>query len=394
MQRTSKLKLLFTLTPAFNSNAGGVQRTTYKLGKFFTEQGIHVSYYSMADTGHETAFHGSMFHASEPGGAASKANQEKFINTLKEIRPDIVINQMPYERGLTDTLAFHKKSLNYVLLACLHNSLFSVVNNLDDYGRRVLPRIVVPFAENNISRRILILIHKILHARDLRHILEQHDKVILLTPPNKDELSYFVEKYQQEKVLAIPNSISKGNTGLFRKEKIILHVGRINLAQKRSDLLLPYWRDVHLKLPDWRFVIVGDGPHREIMESEIQEEKIPRVQMVGFQNPEHYYEIAAIFMMPSAFEGFPNTILEAQSYGCPVIAFNSYGALGWIVNDGIDALLIKPYDTTQMAVQTVALVLNPSRLTKMKEAALRNAGRFTDDNVGKLWLQMLNELRP
>ena len=34
-----QLKIFFTLTVSFNPNEGGVQRSTFKMGKYFYEQG-------------------------------------------------------------------------------------------------------------------------------------------------------------------------------------------------------------------------------------------------------------------------------------------------------------------------------------------------------------------
>ena len=42
-----QLKIFFTLTVSFNPNEGGVQRSTFKMGKYFYEQGHKVFYYSL-----------------------------------------------------------------------------------------------------------------------------------------------------------------------------------------------------------------------------------------------------------------------------------------------------------------------------------------------------------
>ena len=90
--------------------------------------------------------------------------------------------------------------------------------------------------------------------------------------------------------------------------------------------------------------------------------------------------------MPSAYEGFPNTILEAHSYGCPVLAFKSYAALDWIVNNGGDALLAPPFDVDELSNYAVQLAKNPGKLEEMQLSALKNAHRFTIDKVGEQWL--------
>src|SRR5690554_6876843 len=99
------MKILFTMTPAFDPNAGGVQRTTYKLGKYFAEQGIEVYYFSTDYEGHVAVEYGTLYHAVEDGGQSNSQNIDNLKRVVKEISPTFVINQMPYETNLTNALA-------------------------------------------------------------------------------------------------------------------------------------------------------------------------------------------------------------------------------------------------------------------------------------------------
>jgi glycosyltransferase involved in cell wall biosynthesis len=386
------MKIFFIMTPAFNPNAGGVQRTTYKLGKYFTEQGLSVTYYSLDNTGHVAVDYGEVYHAPQPGQCKQTANIRDMQRVLEKVRPDIVINQMPYEAELREGLYTSKQKLGYQLLACLRNSLFSVKNNVADTFRRTVPKPFSMVFDNPIGHRLFLETHKVRHRSYLKSILDIHDYFILLAPPNREEIQYFIGDYKAEKVTAIPNSIPFVDNSPVNKEKIILHVGRLNIPQKRSDLLLPFWDKLHRRLPDWEFVIVGDGPYKASMEKEIAQKNLPRVQLAGFQAPESYYQKASVFMMPAAFEGFPNVILEAQSYGVVPVAFESYSALRWIVNDIQDALLIPPFDTQAMSDAVAHLANDTKLLAAMQVQAKVNAGRFTIDKVGQQWLDFFESI--
>lgn len=385
-------KILFVLTPALNPNAGGVQQATYKLGKYLTEHGYNISYYSFAQEGHKKCEYGTLFHSLKPGGAEERQNLNYLEDVCAEVRPDVVINQMPYEYDLTDLLGKLKSSENFTLIGCLHNSLFSVINNLEESMKLFLPDRIFPLFDNFFGRKIAFERHRYLHKKSLKHILSNHDRYILLTPSNNKELKYFVGDFMQEKVLSIPNSIKRQAPNTATKRKIILHVGRLTITQKRSDLLLPFWLACKDQLTDWEFVVVGDGPHKSVMENQIKSQNIDRVTLAGFQIPDKYYESASIFMMPSAYEGFPFTILESQSYGCPVLAFNSYEALNWIVNDGADAFIAEPFDVKKMANQAVFLAENDQMRKKAQKAAIVNAQRFTTEKVGEQWEELFDVL--
>lgn len=387
-----RLKIFFVMTPAFNPNDGGVQRTTYKLGKYFTNQGLEVVYYSTSKTGHIPIEFGQLFHTPEEGGIQNSNNSTHLKEVLQKCQPTFVINQMPYEVELSNILNENKELLGYILLGCLRNSLFSFKNNARDIIQQIMPPIVFKLFDNPIGIGVSQWRHKKKHSKMLKRIIDQHDRYILLAPPNRNELEYFIGNYKSNKVLAIPNSIPEIYQDNINKEKIILHVGRISIAQKRSDLLLDFWEYVHRELPEWRFVIVGDGPYFDELEEDLKKRNLPRVYLEGYQKPESYFKKASIFMMPSAFEGFPNTILEAQSYGVIPVVFNSYTALNWIVNNIMDTLLIKPYETKSMAKEVIKLANDSDQLNNMKIASLDNASRFTIDKVGKEWLKLFKEL--
>ena len=386
-------KILFTLTPAFNPNDGGVQRTTWKLGSYFSEHGYEVSYYSLAHEGHVEAKHGTLYHSKKSGKNGNPANISHMERVIENIEPDIVINQMPYEDELRNALYHLKKEHSFKLLGCLRNSLFSFKNNARDSMQQNMPGPIFKLLDHKPGIELIKLRHWWKHRGYLKDILDTHDHYILLAPPNREELKHFVGNYKSEKVAAIPNSIpGVHNNALDKKEKIILHVGRLNIPQKRSDLLLDVWQKVHHRLPDWKFVIVGDGPYMEKMQKTIKEQNIPRVTLEGFQKPEPYYEKAALFVMTSAYEGFPNVLLEAQSFGCATVLFNSYKALDWIVHDGKDVILAEPFDTASMADKIAELAPNEQQLGSIQQEALENAARFTLPEVGKQWEQFFKKI--
>ena len=387
------MTILFTLTPAFNPNDGGVQRTTYKLGKYFTEQGLKVFYFSFKSQGHVLSEYGKLYHSVKEGGANNPENISQYKKDILKIRPDVIINQMPYEASIRRVLINLRKEHNFILLGCLRNSLFSVKNNLEAKVTEALPKWLVPLVNHRIGRWFLFQLHYYKHRKALKAILDTHDKYILLAPPNQDELAFFVGDYQKYKVLAIPNSIPEVYHEKLEKEKIILHVGRLNIPQKRSDLLFSFWQTAHQLLPDWRFIVVGDGPYMQELTEKIQQEKLPRISLEGYQQPESYYQNASIFMMPSAYEGFPNVILEAQSFGLVPIAFSSYPALSWIVADQKDALLSPPFEIDHMVANVVKLTGDQQQLNIMSKAALSNAEQFTIEKVGQQWIALFEELR-
>ncbi|MGE8637729.1 MAG: glycosyltransferase [Achromobacter sp.] len=93
--------------------------------------------------------------------------------------------------------------------------------------------------------------------------------------------------------------------------------------------------------PQARFVIVGDGRLREIIEALAQELSVTdRLLLVGLSNHVGYwYSQMDASVLLSRYEGLPNVLIEAQLLGVPVISTPAGGAGECFVEDETGHLL-------------------------------------------------------
>jgi len=84
--------------------------------------------------------------------------------------------------------------------------------------------------------------------------------------------------------------------------------------------------------PEWHLVVVGRGDIRRFRRR--AEEVAPgQVSFVGEQNDTTgYYAAADVFVLPSAYEAFPVSLLEAASTGLPVLVTRVGGAEDLVVH--------------------------------------------------------------
>lgn len=380
-------RILFVLTPAFHPNAGGVQMSTYKLGEHFARLGHEVGVFSFEKEGHVEQTFARLFAVNEAKGVGNVSNLRQLERVVREFQPDVIINQMPYDHPIGKVCREGKPPL---LLACLRNTLFSVKNNLDAYGARVLPKRVSPFFRNALGRRLLLAKHRARHRRDLEQILRTYDHFVMFGPPNLEELRFFVPNFDLEKIRLIPNSVPRVLDEVPPKEKRVLWLGRVSNEQKRADLILPLWKRIHRELPDWHLDVVGDGPALPTLQQTLTDEGIEGVTLHGRQKPDEYFRPASIFLMTSSFEGFPNTLVEAQSFGAIPVLFNTFPIAEWLVEDGVNGFLIEPFDLEAMAQRVVSLA-NETRSRGCANNALENARRFEISRVGKVWNDLFEE---
>ncbi len=172
-------------------------------------------------------------------------------------------------------------------------------------------------------------------SSEIARLLEQcgfaRDKIINL--PNAVDLSRFHRDGMP--VGGESNDCERPLTGVF--------VGRL-VPQKGLDVLLAAW--VRAFDPDARvrLIVVGDGPLQESLERQVSEAKREhQIEFVGqSQDVPRYLAIADFGLLPSAFEGLSNTLLEYLSSGLPVIGsrisgtedFIVTGETGWLFEAG------------------------------------------------------------
>lgn len=383
-------KVLIILTKPFDSNSGGVQRSTYKMCRYFKDNGHQTHVFSYSSTGHVSQDVATLHEANHLGRHTRKENNIQLQRLVFDLKPDVVINQMPYEHEIGKCLAEVHSKQRFLLVACLRNTLYAVRYNLDVYLKSVVPKSLQFALMNALGKKAVLEIHKATHRKSLRKILDTYDYFVMFGPPNIQELRYFVGNYRLNKTHLIPNSIFSVLPEVPLKDKRILWLSRLTYKQKRADLILPFWKKVLDELPDWQLDIVGDGDAFEDIMLQIEKDNIPRVTMHGKQPPNEYYRRSPIYIMTSAFEGFPNTLIEAQSFACIPVVYDSYPICSWVVKHGKAGVLVPPFNVDQMATEVIQLAKNQMLQTEKMVLSLENAREFELCNVGKLWIDFFD----
>jgi glycosyltransferase involved in cell wall biosynthesis len=142
---------------------------------------------------------------------------------------------------------------------------------------------------------------------------------------------------------------SLGNNERTKNDKIfLLSVGRLAPPKGYDRILKAFsltdFTNYHLK-------ILGQGPLKASLQGLIESLGLTNnVELVGYSdNPFLHMYNSDCLLLGSLYEGLPNVVLEANSCGTPVIAFNSPGGVGELIHEGFNGWLVKNGDIHSFA---------------------------------------------
>jgi L-malate glycosyltransferase len=181
------------------------------------------------------------------------------------------------------------------------------------------------------------------------------------------------------------------------KGLVVGSVGRFR-DKKGLEYLLDACAEVN-KEQDVTLLLVGDYADRErpYWEYEVQNSGIAdRVIITGMLERTQglaYLPYIDVFTVPSLHDGCPNALLEAMMAGCAIVGTN-VDAIGEILEDGQDSLVVNPGSGTELAEAIKWLGRSPQLAEQLGQAARAKvlkelAPAVEQENWGKVYHRVL-----
>jgi glycosyltransferase involved in cell wall biosynthesis len=167
-------------------------------------------------------------------------------------------------------------------------------------------------------------------------------------------------------------------------EPEIIFVGR-EWERKGGPELLRAFSVVRREIPNARLVVAGvtglpDQPGVHV------------VGMLDRRSLAQYLESAAVFCMPSRFDPFPNSIMEAMAYSLPCVSTTTAG-VPEIVLHGETGLLVAPGDTEALGQALLRILRQPDFADRLGRAGrVRVERELTWDRVVDRMAPVLDRL--
>ncbi|MBL7700300.1 MAG: glycosyltransferase family 4 protein [Chitinophagaceae bacterium] len=223
----------------------------------------------------------------------------------------------------------------------------------------------------------------------IRWALQTSDAVICLSEMWK---KYYSSTFTLKRLVIINNVIEKPSitTHVQNGTLNLLFLGHINQKKGVFDLLqvLASNRDQFKHKVKVTFGGIGEV---ERLEKEISENNFNGdVNFAGWVNGEKKAELlnkCDVYILPSYFEALPISILEAMSYGKPVIS-TFIGGIPEIVKPGFNGWLFEPGDKSALGTIIAEAMSNKELLKQYGSNSLSIAKNYTPESV----FQSLKEL--
>ena len=224
-----------------------------------------------------------------------------------------------------------------------------------------------------------------LHLMDL--LGRRFDAFVVLSKGGRSEWPF------KTRIIANPISFFPVKPASLDNRKVIA-VGR-QVYAKGYDLLLPAWRRVQERHPDWVLEIYGKKEPRLQLDELAKKNGISG--SVRFLDPvkniESKFLDASIFVLSSRFEGFAMVLTEAMSCGLPCVAFDCPNGPSDIIESGRNGILVPAQDIDGLSESLCVLMESQERRKAMGGLARVTAAKYSPDQITAQWLDLFSEIR-
>lgn len=337
-----------------------------------------------------------------PNISYDESSSEFFVNKKIAFRAHVFLKEFVVKYGIdilinqwwpVEFLGDIRNETGVKVIKCLH---------MDPNTRKVFSKVGIKGSVFKIFEPLYRVLERQKHLYSLDKYIKYSDRLIFLAP---SFLKYYRLKRRgneeiEQKTDFVFNPLVyevDGKSSYVQKEKTVLFVGRLLEKHKQITRILKVWKQIELdqKLEDWRLQIVGDGPDRILYETVIRDLRLQRVSMEGYQFPLPYYHKASLFVMTSAYEGFPMTLVEALQNRVVPVVMDSYQSVYDIIVDGVNGIIVPDGDITTFIHALKELMKDDEKRKKMLEEGYKScecyAVNFIVDNWESIFHVLKNE---
>ena len=218
----------------------------------------------------------------------------------------------------------------------------------------------------------------------IRYLYRYADKVVFQTNAAK---SYFSNEIKKKSVVIFNPVIIPSEKWDKTSKGRIVTIGRLEIVQKRQDILIEAFSELIQRHPYYILEIWGDGPDKQYLQELSKELGLDKCILFGgyTSNVKEKLLNCDMFILSSDYEGQPNALLEAMALGVPSIS-TSYSPGGVEDIIGPDEGLIVPRGDRMLLAESIEKFIDDIQYAELcGENARKKMQLFSMDLVSKKW---------
>lgn len=181
--------------------------------------------------------------------------------------------------------------------------------------------------------------------------------------------------------------------GLNNNDFIITFVGRI-VKDKGINELVSVFERLSTKYNFLKLLLIGDYKNESDIVSDKTQQIIKNNNSIIYlefkEDIREYLAISSLFVLPSYREGLPNSLIEAGSFGIPLLATNINGC-NEIIDDGITGILVEKKSAKKLE-EAIDKLLEDKELYNSIKLKVRD--RIIEKYEQKyFWNELKNEIK-
>lgn len=235
--------------------------------------------------------------------------------------------------------------------------------------------------------------------RLIRQVLRHSDVVVVLADIWKRQLLESYPAVDPASIIVLRNPIALSNLAVSRERsesgtRTVLFLGLLIPTKGLSDLVQAAEK-VSKRGLDVRFAICGEGPERQNLQRLVEDlglsEMVSLEGWVEDSAKTTWLSKSYIFVLPSYKEGMPVAILEAMTFGLPVVS-TLVAAIPEIIQEGKEGFLVEPGDIEGLSDRIIRLLEDKELWRAMSINAQQKVKEYSARRVADQWINLYDSL--
>lgn len=337
-----------------------------------------------------------------------KLNENPSFNMNDSVEIEYLIEDLkPNKQELKDSLksfnlirAFKELLITFKVLYLRKSLMVKAIKNLDCdivISTRILhSNWIGKYANKKIIKIAQEHNHHNNNQKYIKKVIRSLKNFDYFMPVSKELSDFYYKKIKNTKIVYIPNFIEKlpdEKSNLENKQ--LISVGRLDKVKGFNDLI-DIFNTFQKSHPDWILHIVGDGKEKQNLQNKINklnlQEKIFLCGNKLSNELEKEYLNSSIYLMTSFSESFGLVLVEAASYGLPLIAFDSAQGAKEIIDNTKNGFLIANRNKKDFIEKINELIKDSEKRNLFSKNSLITADKFSKNNISEIWNKFIDNM--